>query len=80
MMARLLFDTNRFSVIRHPDGDLEIAPKGAGRIRMFQRHAKRYINELSIASHREGFAGIDRLCSKLLAGWPATEHDADWSS
>src|SRR5262245_22277203 len=75
MTARLLFDTDRFSVIRHSDGELEIAPKGAGRIRMFQGHAKRYLNELSIASHREGFAGNDRLCSKLLARWPATEHD-----
>jgi hypothetical protein len=79
MTATLLFDTSHFTVIRHPSGGIEIAPKGdPGATRIFHKHAKRYASDLQAAYNRESHPAVDRRCGHLLAGWPSTELNADW--
>jgi hypothetical protein len=62
-MATLLFDTLRFTVIRRKDGSIEITPKDDP---TKARIVHTLESDLLDACHREGFAGVDRMCDQLL--------------
>jgi len=79
MAVTLLFDTCRFTVIRHSSGGIEIAPKtDPGATRIFHKHAKRYADDLQVAFNCRGDPAVDSRCGHLLAGWPSTELNLDW--
>ena len=69
--AKVLFESFRFTVIRRDDRSIEIAPKDdPTQARIFHTLE----SDIVEAYRREGFAGIDRLCDRLLAGWQGTEN------
>ena len=63
-MATVLFATLRFAVIRRNDGAIEITTRDDP---TKSRIVHTLESDLLDAYHREGLAGVDRLCEQLLA-------------
>jgi hypothetical protein len=63
--AKVLFESFRFTVIRRNDRSIEIVPKDDPRK---ARTFRTLESDILDAYYRDGFAGVDRLCDRLLAG------------
>jgi hypothetical protein len=62
--TKLLYDTLRFTVIRCTDGSIKITPKDDPTKAVVLHTLE---SDLVGAYHRQGFAGVDRFCERLLA-------------